>query len=165
MSRELAVDRDGRVLCQVVEVTARGSVAPCADRLPGRAKLDKDVEDAVREKMENLEMCNTPGGRPCEDFFLCKLTPAEEGDAYESCLNDVANVQASGYCYIDGMRTDANGDPDPLGNPALVSDCPETKRRLLRIVSPTDAPVNERLPWPGSTIFVACQGAAYRTDI
>ena len=113
--------------------------------------------------------------------------------AYEECLDEsAANIQtATGYCYVDAM-TDRNGDgvvnctpecysamrTDPetrteveaeaadacdcLGNPEFVAGCDASQRRLLRFVSPPNADVE--LPWPNSTVFVACQGVTFRTD-
>ncbi len=181
LPRELATDSNGLVLCQVVEVSREPNPAPCGDGLPGRSAVEQEVRDAILAKMQDLEMC---GGEttPCSLFSLCQLTPAAENvnePAYQECLRESeANIQsATGYCYIDGM-TDFNQDGvvnctsecyssgaegcDCLGNPEFVVGCEASQRRLLRFVSPANA--EQPLPWPNSTVFVACQGVAFRTD-
>ncbi len=181
LPRELATDSNGLVLCQVVEVTRQPRPAPCSDGLPGRSAVEREVRDAILAKMRALDMC---GGEatPCSIFSLCQLTPAGENVndlAYQECLNvGAAGIEtATGYCYIDAMsdrNQDGNvnctpecystGDEtcDCIGNPEFVAGCDASQRRLLRFVSPPNA--EQPLPWPNSTVFVACQGVAYRTD-
>ena len=91
-------------------------------------------------------------------MVLCELQPATD---LGSCLNELSPA-GSGYCYIDAMRdlnddgaTDCgleNGDAeDCLGNPALVADCHENQRRLLRFVG--DVPARE------ASLVIGCVGA------
>jgi hypothetical protein len=149
--------------------------------MAGRSAVEREVRDAILAKMRELDMC---GGDavPCNVFSLCQLTPAAENvnePAYQECLNvGETNIQtATGYCYIDAMTDrDGNGvvncttdcytagteDCDCIGNPEFVAGCDASQRRLLRFVSPPGADVE--LPWPNSTVFVACQGVAFRTD-
>jgi hypothetical protein len=175
LPRQLPSDSDGSVVCRVVEVSRQPSPAPCSAGLPGRTRVDDAVRDEILDKLRDLAMC---GGRgvPCSDYSLCQLTPAARSvgeRAYQECLNaPEADIQtATGYCYIDAM-TDRNGDGvvnctsecyqtgagdcDCVGNPDIVSGCDAFQRRLLRFVRPpnTEPP----LPWPNSTLFVACGG-------
>jgi hypothetical protein len=181
LPRQLATDSNGLVLCQVVEVTRQPRPAPCGDELPGRSTVEPEVRDAVLTKMRQLGMCGGEGS-PCNRFSLCQLTPAADNvddPAYQECLNTSdSDIQAAtGYCYIDGM-TDRNQDGtvncssecystgtedcDCVGNPKFITDCDPSQRRLLRFVSPADS--EQPLPWPNSTVFVACQGLPFRTD-
>ena len=52
-----------------------------------------------------------------------------------------------------GMRC---GFRDCIGNPALVADCEASQRRILRIVS---VGVEPEVPFPASTLFVACESS------
>jgi len=62
----------------------------------------------------------------------------------------------------DRLECQEQGDPDCIGNPALVAGCRAPERRLLRLVSPADA--EGRLPADNSTVFVACQGRAFPAE-
>jgi hypothetical protein len=63
-----------------------------------------------------------------------------------SCQNDVNAVStANGWCYVD------DSGATPLGNPAIVKNCPSTEKRQLRFVG-SGSPVS------GSTVFITCEG-------
>ena len=168
LPRELATDDEGQVLCQVIEVTRLPNPSQCLGA-PGRGEVEPDVAQAILVRMRDLGLCGSDAAADCDQFSLCKLLPADDD---ENCLNAPdAEVTSYGYCYIDAM-TDRNddgqiqcqnpNDPDCLGNPDLVADCPAPQRRLLRLVSPSDADVP--LPADNSTVFIACQGEAFRSD-
>jgi hypothetical protein len=162
LPRALQVDEEGNVACQVVEATNPQFEVTC-DTL-GRGPVDPTVAAVVRKQLEAAGRCgNAQGLVPCQDMQLCALQPAADQD---TCLNsdDVGAGPLAGYCYIDAMpRVDENGNilcetpdaADCIGNPALVEDCEESQRRLLRIIS---VGVNPEVPYRTSTLYVACQG-------
>jgi hypothetical protein len=167
LRRQLATDDQGQILCQVIEVTRPSDVAPCSGNL-GRAEPQPEVASAVLQRMRSLDMCGA-AANPCEGFSLCRLLPVAD-ENLDNCQNaDDASLVGAGYCYIDAM-TDTNddgvvqcqvaGDPDCIGNPAVVANCPVSERRLLRFSNPPGAPVP--LPFPNSTLFVACQATAFQ---
>jgi hypothetical protein len=175
LPRPLAVEpRTGHVLCRAVEVTLHIQAAPCAG--PGRAAVDPELAEAVERKMHELEMCGTT--RPCEQYSMCEITQPPPGPELDSCLNDPDNAAgAAGFCYIDAMaEVDRNQDgerhcelygeegsaaslrrEDCFGNPELVAECPPFELRDLRFVGTQTSPI----PWPNSTIFVACRGDTF----
>jgi len=104
-----------------------------------------------------------PPTDPCSAYSVCERVPAQGADR-ESCEHD-ANDEASGtgYCYIDAS-TDRNrdgarkcerlGDPDCLGDPRLVADCPDCSRRL-RFASPSGS--ETPFPRPDGYVFGTCE--------
>jgi hypothetical protein len=68
--------------------------------------------------------------------------------AEQDCQNNEATAETTdGWCYVDVTNAD-----NPIGNPALVNQCPTTAQRKLRFVG-------DGMQAPGSTLFVACEGA------
>jgi hypothetical protein len=187
LPRPLDVNEQGEVACEVVEVTRTIAPAPCEPSLQGRDVVHEEVAKAVLKEMERLGMCGDVIG--CDEFALCKLTPVDPANLNECLTIQQGIQNAFGYCYIDAMRDldkdgkvccesalepppNCNPELDPcncdtdrrrecIGNPELVDSCAASERRLLRFVSPDDQTgnVQNEVPWPQSTVFVACQGA------
>jgi len=163
LPRSLPASDDGTLACQIVEVTNSSFDVNCDG--PGRGEVDPALDDVVRRKLEEYGRCGDGEGQiPCGDMTLCRVKPAKDQDA---CLNDVdlGAGPLAGYCYIDAMQDrdddgqvdcEYPGDPDCIGNPALVADCEASQRRILRIVS---VGVEPEVPFPASTLFVACESS------
>jgi hypothetical protein len=171
---DVPIDDEGRLLCRLVEVRRPPRPTACVGS-PGRADPAPELADSVLRHMRDLDLCGSDGSL-CDTLSLCEILPAQ-GEALANCLNasdaDLGNVPGAdptsfGYCYIDTM-TDTDGDgvveceaggplDDCIGNPEVVADCPATQRRLVRLVGPPDP--TSPLPWPGSTVFIACWGPA-----
>lgn len=141
LGRAPALDDSGQLRCVVVEAQLGGT---CDCSLPGRTPARPEVMRTIRRDMAEDSACDTPGGPPCSSICGCELQEAE-GAALDACRTqrDPAS-QAPGYCYIDPAAG--------IGDPALVRDCPDTKKRILRFVGP-DTPAT------GTFAYMACMGA------
>jgi hypothetical protein len=103
--------------------------------------------------------CGGDSGASCDTFCGCEIeqTPGvatDHGSDLYACQNEVtAAASVDGFCVIDQGRTDESGAPAPLGNPAIVADCPANEKRLLRFVG---------AGWPatGAMAFIGCTGTA-----
>jgi len=174
LPRRLAVNEDGTVACQVVEITNARFNVSCAST--GRTELDPEVKEAVLAEFRKADRCGTAATPPCSEFTLCKLQETVD-EGRRECLerpDQQLTGAGAGYCYIDAMQ-DRNDDRVPsctmdsanptawqtnedcIGNPMLVDSCPAAQRRMLRFVSPNN--VEAKVPLDNSVLFVACQGA------
>ena len=174
LPRALSVNEDGTVACQVVEITNARFNISCAST--GRTELDPTIKEAVLEEFKKAGRCGNTPTNPCTDYTLCKLQETVDTGRAEciSLPDQQLSGAGAGYCYIDAMQ-DLNDDGVPscqldpanpnawqtnedcIGNPMLVDSCPAAQRRILRFVSPD---VEDKVPFPNSVLFVACQGAA-----
>ncbi len=157
LPRPLPVERSpkakdfGKVPCAVVEaVRSKGEACGC-DASHARTPLggsDEALPGAVREQLRMEGHCGGATGVACADYCLCKLESLT-GPALDACQHGSDDGETYGYCYVDPGQG--------IGDPALVAECPATKRRSLRFVG-------EGLPANGSVTFMACQGAALGTS-
>jgi hypothetical protein len=150
LPRELTPDPvTERLPCAVVEASRRD---PCECSGPGYSaeEIPDATRDAVLTQLESSGACSTrpgPNDLSCDAFCLCRIAQTLEPEAKRACENDPVEVLASdvsGYCYIDPARG--------VGNEALVKECPETQRRMLRFVG--------SVPAPKSSVFMACAGTS-----
>ncbi len=160
LPRQLAPDTDkssstyGEVPCKVVEalpVNAPNSYS-CGNK-PGRAPLTGEdgtkLAAAVRSRLKADGQCGAGNEPACSDFNLCEIQQLTNQTGLQSCLNDdPVKAGVNGYCYIDPHQ----------GNPAFISQCLETERRVLRFVPESDTPTQ------GANVFIACAGATFRTQ-
>ena len=155
LPRDLTVDRElGTVPCRVVEVLPPATDASadlCA--VPGRGPATGELRAAVEKRLRGTDLCDTEPYPACDEMTLCEILPAQtEGPAALSSCQQDAQPSATGYCYVDAGQG--------IGNPDLVAKCPQTERRLLRLV--TADPDNNPLPRNGASVFYACRGSAIR---
>lgn len=147
LPRSLPLDENKQVPCTVIEAkdVNPGEVGACnACDSPGRRPVAQGHETLVDAAKKDLA-CQDGG---CNCF--CEVAPLE-GAAQEACQNKVSasftdpatGEEAHGYCYIDANATPA------VGNPALVSGCPETERQMIRFMG--DSPERSR-----SVMFIHC---------
>jgi hypothetical protein len=147
LPRALATDpATGDVLCKLVEAAPPppgGTCAPC-DPSKLRKETTTEVADAVRAQLQEKSVCSPDGNGAsrCADLCLCEYERPSAA-ARDACIEDPQSTQ-SAWCYIDDEKNE------------LVSKCPATQRRLLRLVNTPDNP----LPAPGATVVIACLGDA-----
>jgi hypothetical protein len=190
LPRPLTVAENGEVPCNVVEAVSPSVIEgqTCDDFCKGKGR-NRDVTEenptgapsakisaAVRDSMKQLKLCDT-GSVACKDLCLCAL-PQERRDnnklsdpAYANDLevcqnagNNTANSLDPGYCYVDPTLLDAEGNHIAGSNDSLVSQCPDTQKRILRFVGnrPT-ADGGTAVPLTGAMVFSACQGSSMKT--
>ncbi|MEZ4315469.1 MAG: hypothetical protein R3F14_46215 [Polyangiaceae bacterium] len=142
MPRALTPDPDGQVPCAVLEARHTDADGGCCDA--DKARLDPREEHAGLIDVLRDDPLVTERGLDC----FCEI-PQLEGAELSACQTDTAESPLSGgepvngYCYVDAMST------PPVGDPAIVDQCPATERRLLRFVG-------EGQPNPGSVVFLTC---------
>jgi hypothetical protein len=78
---------------------------------------------------------------------VCELDQIVTEPALSACRNDEAPSDAEGWCYV------ADSDQQHIGNPALVSDCRPTERRLLRVAGEGQQ--------KGALTVISCSGRSY----
>jgi hypothetical protein len=145
-SRDLEVDPNtGLVSCIVVEAYTKPDCS--CDAESGRAQIPETLDGAPNPRYEAVRLAQ-------EDEFaadyqcFCEILPVVEAAERDACLEDldpVSAAQGDGWCYVD-----ANAVP-PVGNEALVAQCPAAEKRLMRFVGEGD-------PRPGTDVYVTCAG-------
>ena len=154
LPRDLNVDPElGTVPCKVIEAIAPQPGLTEAElcATPGRVLLEAELRGPAEKEVREAGRCDAELYPSCSELVMCRVLPAQtEGEAaLAACQNDSTPV-ANGFCYVDATQQ--------IGNPDLVAGCPETKKRLVRLVSsdPDDNP----MPRKGATVLVACRGKA-----
>jgi hypothetical protein len=139
----LLADADGRVACRVLEAR-RVSNCEAACAKPGRRPVDPN--DCMVEAARADPLAAT-GDWSC----FCEIVQPD-GEELAACQYDPREQPLTadgepvfGWCYIDTNAVPA------VGNPEIVSDCPEDEKRDLRIVG-------DSLPASGATVFMSCTG-------
>ena len=163
LPRELTLNPDGTVPCEVVE--ASPSVAedgvPLDCNLDGRDPVEPLVAEAVRKQLEAAGRCGGGSDTSCDDYQMCKIVELTDA-ARTECLTTPGEASAfdnAGFCYVDPALQNDAGDfiaGGAAANP-IVANCPASERRLLRFVG-------ERTPTPNSITFVACTADAASKD-
>ncbi len=152
LPRKLNVNPNtGQVPCLVLEATVTDNCN--CDESIGRRNVAPENQNAVKAAQQD-EFAPEPDGWNCFcEIVQFACTQDSEGKCVEDTNSDqyvCQNVEAvptdiNGWCYVDATP------PGPVGNPALVADCAEDEKRLVRFV-------NKGLPQPGATVFVTCTG-------
>ncbi len=131
----LEADPDGRVPCRVIEASSDCPTS-CAIASRSPVTASDPARDAIAE---------APGGDAALDGCLCEIAQLD-GEGLDACQLDVADFPVSasgapahGWCYVDATTL------TPLGNPELVSNCPEADRRRIRLVGDGAPRANARL--------------------
>lgn len=167
LPRELTLDEEGNVPCEVVEVKL-GENLNC-DPTRGRNPVEDAIRESVLKQLESSGRCGGSSSNNCNDYSMCSINQvANTSDCFFN-EGDPASFSEAGYCYIDPAKGPNSGgvvsgscsqdNPDGWGscqNP-IVKNCPATERRLLRFVG-QDTPV------PDSITFVACTADAASSD-
>jgi hypothetical protein len=141
----LTPDATGQVPCLVLEARNVGNGACNCDAADARAPVpaaNMPVEQAAeQDPLDQTERWNC----------FCEITQTT-GAELQACQNDAANPPltstngpVNGWCYVD------DSDSAPIGNPAIVENCPATEKELFRFVG-------DGQPQAGATVFIACEG-------
>lgn len=141
--------------CMIIELKP-GS---CDCSQTARAALPKSILNAAQTQLKASGACGGASGTSCDTFCGCELaqapgTASDHSSALYACENELTpSASVNGFCVVDQLRTDASGAPAPLGNPAIVSECPANQKRLLRFVG-AGAPAS------GASLFLGCTSAS-----
>jgi hypothetical protein len=137
LTKKLEPNAEGQVQCAVFEARNTGTEACNCDAALER--LPVPPADACYVQAAKQDPRNATAKWNC----FCEITQTS-GAGLSSCVSEVAETGANGWCYVDPTA------PAPFdGNPALVRGCPEEDRRVVRFVG-------NGAPAPGSTIFIGC---------
>ena len=153
LPRPLPSDGAGHVPCDIVEARAKTSAACACDRAQGRVAVADatNVIPNVEEYLRNIGECGAQGRPACSDYCYCDIQQfaGDELLVCEGSANDPGTE--FGFCYVD-PAIDSNGDGTFDANPALLADCKDTEKRMLRFLG-ADVPASDALA------FIACEGA------
>jgi hypothetical protein len=144
---------DGRVRCLVAEFKPE----PCDCAQAGRAPIREQATSAMTTQLRSNGVCGGDTGQSCDSFCGCEIIQApgvasDSASELFACQNELTTAEGvDGFCLIDQARVDANGTPAPLGNAALVAECPKNSKSLLRFVGAGYPAVN-------ATLFIGCTG-------
>lgn len=160
LPRALTVQADGKVPCAIVEAMPASAKAQgwCECETHGRTTVTSALDGAIRGALEREAICGKDPLPACSSFCLCKLQELlPDSEAGRRCLNELnveKNTPTPGFCYVDPAIPDH-------GAAEVVSGCPGSQKRIIRIVGDSSNPTNELLaaPAPGR-VFIACSGAA-----
>jgi hypothetical protein len=135
LGHQLKTDAGGQVACAIIEAS-KSPTCNCAGagRSPVTAAHQCVVDAAKMDPLYAVEKWSC----------FCEIDQTA-GAALTDCQDNAA-VQSTtnGWCYVDDSVS------PPVGNPALVANCPASDRQLLRFVG-------AGAPSPGTTVFVSCQ--------
>lgn len=163
LPRKLNPDTGGQVQCLILEArkTDGAHKADCdafcdgktADKLVARQHVSDDHKPAVDAAKADPIAATAGWDCFCE---IQQLNNGEEKDGkdvdpndnfLDACQQDATNPPSlngqavDGWCYVE----------PPVGNEAIVKDCPATEKRLVRFVGAGN-------PQPGATLFITCAG-------
>jgi hypothetical protein len=146
LPRPLAIagTADGKLPCVVVEASAPPVGGACACTAESRSDATAEAGQLVRRRLRERRECDADGKPACDSLCLCELAPSS-GDALDECLESEVGPRTPGYCYVHPFGE------SPRGNPALVANCEEESKQLLRLVG-------DDTPKPGATAVIACLG-------
>jgi hypothetical protein len=145
LPRTLTPDKLGQVPCLILEARNTGGMGCICDPALARSDVTAEHQPAVKAALED-PIAKTSGW----DCF-CEIQQAS-GDQLVACQNSTSDIPTdpngqniNGWCYVDATTS------PPLGNPAIVSDCPGTEKRIIRFVGTGEAQT-------GATLFITCSG-------
>jgi hypothetical protein len=137
LTKKLTPNAEGQVECAVFEARNTGGEACNCDAALERVPVSPENQCYVQAARGD------PRNATAKWNCFCEITQTS-GASLQSCVSEVAETGANGWCYVDPTA------PAPFdGNPALVRGCPEEDRRVVRFVG-------NGAPSPGSTTFIGC---------
>jgi len=143
---------DGQANCFIAEF----EMGPCDCSQPARAALTSARLAAVKQALRFTGCGDGSGGDSgCDSYCGCEIvqtsgTASDPSSPLHACQNELMPpASVNGFCAIDQMRTDASGAASPLGNPAIVAECPASEKRLIRFVGAA-------IPARDSSVFLGC---------
>src|SRR5690606_2271336 len=112
----------------------------CSDRAARQDPAEGAAVAAEQIRAEIADEEPSPG-YDC----LCEVTQLKDA-ARTSCQNeDLPPNDVDGWCYVDATSV------PPIGNPALVSNCPPSEQRLVRFVGEGEVR-------GGGRLYITCSG-------
>jgi hypothetical protein len=163
LPRTLTPDPTGQVPCLILEARNVGGGACNCDaadarqdvqtaHLPAEQAAKQDPLDETAQWNCFCEIvqsgspppADTPPPVPTAADVAADLS-ACQGSAADPPINTLTGKPVNGWCYVDDSSS------TPIGNPAIVKNCPDTEKRLIRFVG-------EGQPQTGATLFITCEG-------
>jgi hypothetical protein len=142
----LHADGEGRVTCNIIEAGYARADGTCCDATKARLEIPQEHKPLL----DTIQGDSRVGGYDCF-CEIPQLSGQKPDEPLWACQNDPSKVPflengdpVDGYCYIDTAAG--------IGNPEVVSQCPDTEKRILRFVG-AGAPRWNR------TLFIACSTA------
>lgn len=142
LPRTLPVDSSGQAPCLIIEARITNGACTC-DPATGRKAIQAGSGAA---SAANAAMADLPGFK--FDCY-CEI-PQSTGAELTACQQDTTDYPMvdgkyiNGWCYVDA------GASPPVGNPELVSKCPDNEKRNLRFVGQSATNT-------GGILFISCQ--------
>lgn len=126
-------DASGMVACTMAETSLDPTPGACDCSFElGRGPIAPEVEAVMRRELQNTDVCSAGGDTPaCEDLCMCEILQAS-GLQQDLCETESEYSYTEGYCIVDPAQ--GHGDP------ALVGDCPLSRKTLLRLGMTEPAP-------------------------
>ena len=154
LNQSLPVDESGRATCRLIEARAVPEGSCACDGAKGRRSIPS--EDSGLLKAIEADPAAELYGLSC----FCELEQLTNTDAQgnatgalDACQESLAGFPADasgeivdGWCYVDATTTPVTG------NPKLVKDCSETRKRTLRFVG-------KGAPKDGAKLYLTCAEA------
>jgi hypothetical protein len=144
LPRSFTTDDDGQVSCVVIEGRRLDAGESCGCAEAAHAPVAREHRAAREQAAE------TPSAQAAGLDCYCEIEQLR-GEALAACRDTIdepvrtaSGEAVDGFCYVD-----ATARP-PLGDPSLVSHCPATERRTIRLVG-------EAEPKGSAMLFVTCQ--------
>jgi hypothetical protein len=151
LPRSLDTDDQGRVECLMVNARAVPGGACSCDPAKGRVDVTPEGETVVsalkadpNKRAEGYNcFCEIPQLKNTgeDGQFTGDLDACQSND--EAWPKNASGERVHGWCYVDATVA------PPIGNPAIVADCPDIEKRLIRFVGHAINPMN-------GANFVAC---------
>lgn len=137
----LDVSADGSIPCTLLHFSPPGA-CDCSS-FGGLATPDPRLLEIGRGILRDMRACDTDTTQPCASACACEVGQYAAAER-ASCLSDPAFAPDTwGYCYVDPYAA------EPLGDRALVADCPSSQRRVVRVGGSSG---------DGSSLVMACTG-------
>jgi hypothetical protein len=171
LPRELTLDEEGTVPCEVVEAKPAGiDDSPLNCGAAGRSEVEDQVRDSVLKQLEAAGRCGGSSNISCSEYEMCSINQTNSNECFFTD-GDPNSFADSGFCYIDPAKGPNSGGISPADGVAcneddttwqnctnpIVKNCPATERRLLRFVG-KDTPAKD------SITFVACTADGASSD-
>ena len=166
LAKPINVDsQTGAVSCNLVEVVNASSLngidcnSYCAAN--GRSAVSTAISADVRLALQQAGSCDQPGAQPCSTMCQCLLnqesaamnsTGSAAGSDLAVCQNaddTTANLLPPGYCYVDPSAGAG-------ANLSLLSQCPDSQRRILRFVGSNPTGNGYSVPLVGAEVYLSC---------
>jgi hypothetical protein len=140
LPRPLPVTIEGDVRCTLFRTSYVAGGGDCS------CESGSTEVSVVEERLELLDRCGGNTGIDCADYCICRVQRAE-GQSADDCMNNRTVSSASvGWCYVDPVHGRGSGE--------LVSDCPATQTRIIRVLPEEAVSTNYVLACLGGPVLL-----------